>query len=167
MKKIILGLLVLTVNVAISQNMAYIETDKIINKMPEYNQAIEEIDSVVEAWRSEVDKKFAHVEDLYQEYVKAEMLLSGEDKKQKQDEIFEAEKQAKEYREQKFGREGELSKIEDSKLTPIRNAILVTATKIGKEKNYDYVFEKSSESGWIYTNPEHNLTDAVLEKFGL
>ncbi|MEZ5198653.1 MAG: OmpH family outer membrane protein [Bacteroidales bacterium] len=167
MKRIILGLLVLSFNASIAQSLAYIETDKIVEKMPEYELATNEIDSLVNVWRTEVDKKFATVEDLYQEYVKAELLLTNEIKKEKQEEIIEAEKVAKEYREQKFGREGELSKIEESKLKPIREKILETAAKVGKDKNYDYVFEKTTESGWIYTNPDHDLTGAVLSELGL
>lgn len=167
MKKIILGLLVLTFNAAIAQNIAYIETNKIIDKMPDYEQATKEIDSLADAWKIDVDSKFTYVEDLYQEYVKAEALLSEDVKREKQEEIFEAERIAKEFREQKFGREGDLSKLEESKLQPLRDKILETATKIGKEKNYDYIFEKASESNWIYTNPEHDLTEAVIAELGL
>lgn len=167
MKKIVLGILVLAFQIGIAQNIAYIETEKIIEKMPEYKQASDEIDAQIKLWEDEVEAKFKKVEDLYQDYVKNETLFPDDVKQEKQQEIIDVEKQAKDFREQKFGREGELEKLQESKLKSFQDTILQTAERIAKEKNYDYVFEKSSESNWIYTNPKHNLTELVISELGL
>jgi len=167
MKKIALGILVLAFQIGIAQNIAYIETEKIIEKIPEYQQASDEIEAQIKLWEDEVETKFKKVEDLYQDYVKNETLYPDEIKQEKQQEIIDAEKQAKEFREQKFGREGELQQLQESKLKSFQDTILQTAERIAKEKNYDYIFEKSSESNWIYTNPKHNLTELVIAELGL
>lgn len=167
MKKIVLGILVLAFQIGTAQNIAYIETEKIIEKMSEYKQASEEIDAQIKLWEDEVEAKFKKVEDLYQDYVKNETLFPDDVKQEKQQEIIDAEKQAKEFREQKFGKEGELQQLQESKLKSLQDTILQTAEKIGKEKNYDYIFEKSPESNWIYTNPKHNLTELVISELGL
>ncbi|MCD4731927.1 MAG: OmpH family outer membrane protein [Bacteroidales bacterium] len=167
MKTIVLGILVLTLQIGIAQNIAYIETEKIIEKMPAYQQASAEIEAQIKLWEEEVEAKFKKVEDMYQDYVKNETLFPDDIKQEKQQEIIDTEKQAKEFREQKFGREGELEKLQESKLKSFQDTILQTAERIGKEKNYDYVFEKSSESNWIYTNPKHDLTELVIAELGL
>jgi outer membrane protein len=167
MKKIVLGILVLAFQIGIAQNIAYIETKKIIEKMPEYKQASDEIDAQIKLWEDEVEAKFKKVEDLYQDYVKNETLFPDDVKQEKQQEIIDAENQAKEFREQKFGKEGELQQLQESKLKSLQDTILQTAEKIGKEKNYDYIFEKSPESNWIYTNPKHDLTELVIAELGL
>lgn len=167
MKKIALGILVLAFQIGIAQNIAYIETEKIIEKIPEYQQASDEIEAQIKLWEDEVETKFKKVEDLYQDYVKNETLYPDEIKQEKQQEIIDAEKQAKEFREQKFGREGELQQLQESKLKSFQDTILQTAERIAKEKKYDYIFEKSSESNWIYTNPKHNLTELVIAELGL
>jgi outer membrane protein len=167
MKKIIFGLLLLTFQMGIAQQIAYIETEKIIEKMPEYKVVTDEIDAQIKIWEAEVEAKFKKVEDLYQDYVKNESLFPDDVKQEKQQEIFDAENLAKEYREEKFGREGELQALQNSKLKPLQDSILQTAEKIGKENNYDYIFNKTAESNWIYTNPDHNLTDLVIAELGL
>ena len=167
MKTIVLGILVLTLQIGIAQNIAYIETEKIIEKMPAYQQASAEIEAQIKLWEEEVEAKFKKVEDMYQDYVKNETLFPDDIKQEKQQEIIDTEKQAKEFREQKFGREGELEKLQESKLKSFQDTILQTAERIGKEKNYDYIFEKSSESNWIYTNPKHDLTELVIAELGL
>lgn len=167
MKTIVLGILVIAFQIGLAQNIAYIETEKIIEKMPAYQQATAEIDSQIELWEGEVEAKFTKVEDLYQDYVKNESLFPDDVKQEKQQEIIDSEKQAKEFRDQKFGQDGELEKLQMSKLSSLQDSILNTAQRIGIEKSYDYIFEKSPDTKWIYTNPKHNLTELVIAELGL
>jgi outer membrane protein len=167
MKKILVALLVMAFNAGIAQRLAYIEIEKIINKMPEYTRANEIIDAQITQWESEVESKFEAVENLYQEYVKNEMLYSADVKSQKQEEIFEAERQAKDFREKKFGKEGELSKLKEQQLKPLQDNIFKAAEKVALANNYDYVFDKPAESNWVYIKPEHNITDKVIAELGI
>jgi outer membrane protein len=167
MKKVVLALLVLSFNAGFAQRLAYIEIEKIINQMPEYKKANETIEAQITQWESEVESKFENVESLYQEYVKNERQFSDDIKLQKQEEIMEAEKQAKEFREQKFGKEGELTLLKEQQIKPLQDNIFKVAEKVAIANNYDYVFDKSPESNWIYVKPEHNITDKVITELGV
>ncbi|MCD4665591.1 MAG: OmpH family outer membrane protein [Bacteroidales bacterium] len=169
MKKTVLSIMTLLILTAsgISQRVAYIETDKILEEMPEYKSANEQIDAKIEQWEAEVEAKFKEVEQLYNKYVSEEALYSDDIKKQKQDEIFEVEKTAKEFKDQKFGYDGELNQLQELKLKPLYDRINEAAENIAKENNFDYVFNKSVESNWIYLNEEYNITDLVKSKLGL
>lgn len=167
MKTIVLGILVFAFQIGLAQNLAYIETDRIIEKMPAYQQASDEIEAQINVWEGEVEAKFKKVEDMYEDYVQNESIFPDEIKKEKQDEIIESEKQAKAYREEIFGEDGELQVLQASKLKLLQDSILNTAQRIGIEKSYDYIFEKSPETNWIYTNPEHDLTELVITALGL
>ena len=166
MKKVILGLLVISFHVGIAQHIAYIETDKILEEMQQFKRANEEIDALVKQWETELDAKFKEVKQLYNDYVNNEVMYSEDVKKQKQGEIFEAERKAKELKEQRFGRDGELLKLQQEKIKPLQDSIFEAATKVAKANNYDYVFEKSPETSWIYTNPEYNITEQVKIELG-
>lgn len=167
MKNIILGLLVIAFQFGVAQQMAYIESEKIIDEMPEYQNATTELEQQIKEWETEVEEKFEAVENKYQDYVKNESMFSDDIKQQKQDEIFALERQAKDYREEKFGTDGELQKLQDSKLKPLQDKVMSAAQKVAKENNYDYVFDKMAESNWVWTNPKHNLTDLVIAELGL
>jgi len=167
MKNIILGILLVAFQVGVAQKLAYIESEKIIDKMPEHTKASQEIEKQIEVWEAVVEEKFKAVETLYQDYVKNESLMTDDVKLQKQEEIFQAEQQAKDYREEKFGSDGELEELQELKLKPLQDRILQTAKKVAEGSNYDYVFDKLPESNWVWTNPEHNLTDLVISELGL
>jgi len=167
MKNIILGLLLIAFQVGVAQQMAYIESEKIIDKMPEYQNATQEIEQQIKEWETAVEEKFEIVENKYQDYVKNESMLSDDLKMQKQEEIFELERQAKDYREEKFGTDGELQKLQDSKLKPLQERVMNAAQIVAKENNFDYVFDKMPESNWVWTNPELDLTEKVIAELSL
>jgi len=167
MKKIILILFVLGVQVGFAQKIAYIEMDNILDKMPEFQKASDEVDQQAKQWQSELDTKFESIESMYQEYVKNESTLSDQMKQQKQETIFQAEKQANDFKEEKFGQEGEIMTLQDEKFKPVYDKVFASAEKVAREKGYDYVFDKSQDAAWVYTNPEMNITEAVLSDLGL
>ncbi len=167
MKKVLIALLVLSFNAGFAQRLAYIEIEKIIGQMPEFKRANEIIDAQITQWESDVESKFANVENLYQEYVKNEMLFSSDVKLQKQEEIFEAEREAKAFREEKFGKEGELSKLKEQQIKPLQENIYNAAVKVALANNYEYVFDKTAESNWVYVKPDHDITNKVLEELGI
>ena len=167
MKKVLLFFMFIGIQSVFAQKIAYIEVDKILDKMPAFEQANNEIDTQIKSWNDEIDQKFEKIEELYQNYVLNESQMTDDQKKQKQDEIFNAEAEANEYKESKFGNEGDLLKLQEQKLKPIYDQIYDKTEEIAAQKGYDYVFEKSSESSWIYTNPALNITNDVIKGLGL
>ncbi len=167
MKKILLILMVLGFQVGFAQKIAYIEVDKILDKMPAFTKANEEIDAQVSQWEKELDARFQSIDELYQAYVLNESKMTDEQKKQKQDEIFDAEQKANEYKESRFGADGDLMKLQEQKLKPIYDQVYAMTEQVAAEKGYDYVFEKTAESSWIYTNPALNITEEVIKGMNL
>ncbi len=72
------------------------------------------------------------------------MIYTEDVKQQKQEEIVQSEKQAKEFREQKFGKEGEITKLKEQKIKPLQDNIFKAAEKVALANGYDYVFDKSA-----------------------
>jgi outer membrane protein len=167
MRMLTLITLLVVFQVGFGQKIGYIELDQILSKMESFKKAGEEINETASLWESEIETKFQQVEDLYQNYVMNESQMNDQQKKEKQNQIFQAEKQANEFKESKFGQQGELLALQEEKLKPIYDSIFDITEKIARKKEMDYVFEKSAESAWIYTNPALNLTGEVIEALGI
>ena len=90
-----------------------------MNKMEEYKEAQKEIDRFSAEWQSKLEEMYAEVERLYTEYTAIEVLLEEDDKEAKQAEIFAKEREAKEYREEKFGYNGALFRLQEAKNPPL------------------------------------------------
>jgi Skp family chaperone for outer membrane proteins len=162
-----LAILVLGVQVAVAQKIAYIETALILEKMPAYEEAGQLIDAQMDTWEAELDGKFQAIESMYQEYVNNEPTLDNEMKRQKQEAIFKAESEANTFKEEKFGMDGDLSKLQEEKFGPLYDQVYAAAEKVATENGYDYVFDLSADNSWIYTNQAHNLTEKVIAELKL
>jgi outer membrane protein len=168
MKKIAFVLILLMGGLAAqAQKVAYVDIKKILNSMDEYKAAKAEVDQLSAKWQKELEAKYASIEKLYSELAAEEVLLPEDIKKQRKDAIFEAERQAKEYKKEKFGYDGELYKVQDQKIQPIQDRIYEAVEKMALEKKLDIIFDKSANSGMIYTNALFDRTEDVMGRLGI
>lgn len=169
MKKLFtLAVIVLSaLSIANAQKVGYVDSEMIMDKIPEYKEAQEDIERISERWQKELEAKYQEIEDLYSEYQAREVLLSEDVKKEKQEEIFQAERDAKEYREKKFGYSGELFSMQESKVKPIQDKVFKAVETIAKRKRVDMVFDKSGETNWLYTNAVYDLSQEVMDELGI
>lgn len=163
---VIIALLAL-VQLGYSQKFGYVDTEKIMSKIPDYKAAQDQINSVSQKWQTELEAKFEEIEKMYRAYQETEVLMPKEVREEKQEEIFEAEREAKEYRESKFGYNGELFQLQDSKIQPIQDKVFTAVEGVAKRKRVDMIFDKASgDVTWLYTNAVYDYTDLVLKELG-
>ena len=97
----------------------------------------------------------------------AQMGLTREQAKVKrEEEIVAKEKAVQELKRGYFGPEGELYKKRQSLMKPIQDEIYTAVQELSKEKDLQFVFDKSSDASIIFTSPKIDISDAVLQKLG-
>ncbi|MCI4666979.1 MAG: OmpH family outer membrane protein [Bacteroidia bacterium] len=161
------SLLAFSVSFGQSQKIGYVDTEAILEKIPQYGVAQQEIERITEQWQKDLEKQYSEIETLYANYQAQEVLLSEDVKRQRQDEIFKAEREAKEYREKKFGYNGELFQLQEAKVKPIQEKVFKAVEAIAERKRFSYIFDKAGEVTWLYVNPNYDLTEEVLEELGI
>lgn len=165
-----LGILLLLVGLGIgvqAQKFGYVDTKMILSQMEEYQSVQSEIDGLSQKWQKELEEMHANIEKMYDDYRAEEVLLTEDVKKQRQEDIFEAERQAKEYKKQKFGYDGELYKVQDEKVKPIQDKVFEAVEAVAKERKLDFIIDKSANTGLLYTNAAFDRTDDVFMKLGV
>lgn len=169
MRTIVTTLLIafLAFNFSNAQKFGYVDTDDILKQMPAYKAAQEEIEQISKTWQSDLEKMYKEIEQKYKEYQAEEVLLPDDIKKQRQESIFELERKAKEYKKSKFGYDGELYKLQDDKIKPIQDQVYSAVNLLCKEKKLDFIFDKTANSGIIYSNPLYDRTGDVKNRLGL
>ena len=169
MKKfLILALfLVGTLTAAQAQKIGYVDTEYILEQMEEYSAAQAEVEQISKKWQEELEKMYEGIEQMYRDYQAEEVLLAEDVKKQRQEAIFQAERKAKEYKQEKFGYDGELYTVQDQKIKPLQDKVYQAIEEVAKERKLDIMYDKSGNSGMLYTNAILDRTDEVMKKLGL
>lgn len=166
-KKVIMVLLLIaSTSMAYSQKFAYVDTEYILDNIPEYKEAQQELDKLSIEWQKQLERRYSEIDKMYKNYQAEQILLTEEMKTKREDEIIKKEKAAKEYQKSKFGVNGELFQKRKEFVKPIQDKVYKAISALANSKSLGVVFDKSSALTMLYTNSKYNISDAVLKKLG-
>jgi outer membrane protein len=163
---IILAGLLLPLGMAVAQKYAFVDTEYILNNIPTYKAAQEQLDKFSADWQKEVEAKYTDIEKMYKDYQAERVLLSEDMRRQREEAIVNKEKEAKELQKTYFGQDGALFKKRQELIQPIQDDIYKAIKDLATENGYAVIFDTSSGPSMIYTNPRYDVSDEVLQKLG-
>ena len=167
MKKIALfAAIILMASLSFGQRFAYIDSDYIMDNIPEYKAAEQELEQISVEWQREIEQQFSDIDRLYREYQAEAPLLPEEMRRQREESIIQREKQAKELQMKRFGREGDLFKKRQELIKPIQDKVYEAIEEIATRGNYAVIFDKSGGLTMIFTDVRYDLSDEVLQRLG-
>ncbi len=149
-----------------AQKFAYIDSEFILENIPEYSDAKNEIDDLSMQWQKEIETKFAEIEQLYKNFRAEAVLLPENIKTKREEEIINKEKEAKDLQRQRFGSDGELFKRRQELIRPIQEKIYSAIESIAASDNYAIIFDKAGSVSMMYSNPRYDISEEVLDKLG-
>jgi outer membrane protein len=168
MKRICLTLLAIVAFVTFSfaQKYAFVDTEYILENIPAYSAAQEQLDQLSQQYQKEVEAMQAEMEQMYTDFRAESVLLSDDMKRKREDVIVSKEKEYRNLQQKYFGREGELFKKRQGLVKPIQDDIYNAIKELASGGNYAVIFDKAGSLSMLYTDPRYNLSDQVLEKMG-
>jgi|TARA_B110000438_G_C15790478_1_gene640450 outer membrane protein len=162
---ILVSFLLLSVG-SYAQKFAYVDTDYILNNIPEFNQAQDKLDEISKQWQAEVEGIYAEVDKMYRDYQTQEVLLTDEMKKKREGAIIAKEKSAKDLQKKRFGPEGDLYGKRQELIRPIQDKIYDAIQQLAANSKYAVIFDSSSDLIMLYSNPNLDKSDKILENMG-
>ena len=163
---LLLFLTVISIN-SYSQKFGYVNSEFILNSMPEYKEALSEIENLSKAWEKEVSEMYIDVEKKEVILKNEEILLTKEMYEEKRIELDEEWNEVRSYQQKVFGFEGLYFLKKKELIQPIQDILFESVERVAKKNRLQIIFDKSSEPVLLYTNPIHDYTDYVLEDLGL
>lgn len=166
-KTILLFILLLVTSLgAQAQKFALIDMEYILEKIPAYAQANQQLEQLSKQRQAEVEKATQEAKNLYDSYQKALKTLSDAQRTQREEAIIQKEKTAAELRRSYFGPEGELAKKRNELMQPIEDRIYEAVKKIATARGYAAVIDRASASSLIFASPDIDISNEVLSIVG-
>jgi outer membrane protein len=147
-----------------AQKVAYVDMDKIMSSIPDYELAQRQLEELSETWRQEIAKEYGKVETMYKDFQAREVLMSDEMRKQKEEEIVKKEKEVREMQKQKFGPNGELFQKRKALIQPIQEKVYKAIEKYAKERRFDFILTAPDGNTVIYAKSDKDVTDDVIKR---
>ncbi|MDR3328212.1 MAG: OmpH family outer membrane protein [Prevotellaceae bacterium] len=149
-----------------AQKFALIDMDYILNAIPAYEAANDQLSQLSNKWQKEVEAMLTEVQTMYKNYQTEVVFLSAEMKKQREDAIIDKEREANELKRRYFGPEGELFKKREALIKPIQDEIYNAIQELSNTKKYELILDKKSSTGIIFAAPKLDISDEVLTQLG-
>ncbi|MCI6917868.1 OmpH family outer membrane protein [bacterium] len=146
-----------------AQKIGFLDTEKILASIPEYNSAKSQLESLEKGYRTKVENEFAAIEKLYNAYQANKGTMSQVVRAQKENEIISKEEAAKKLQESYFGENGIMQKKSQELLSPIKERVQAAIERVAKSGGYMMIVDIASQSGVVYTNSQYDLSQEVIK----
>ena len=147
------------------QKIGYVNSAKILQELPEAQEAQKKLDSLGKSWQAELDKMSRELQQKYEEFQKKEALLSEQAKRDQREELVVHEQKGIQFRQQKFGADGELAVATDSLLSPIKKKVMKVIEQVAKEEKLQFIFDRNDQIlVLLYGDPAFDYTFKVIDK---
>ena len=160
------GLMTANAQIGGGQKIVYVDSEYIMENIPEYGDAQEELNALSAKWQKEVKAVYDKVSEMYSKYQTEMLLLSEDQKRAREQAIVDKEQEAKNLQMQYFGSEGQLYQKRTELIQPIQEKVYTAMKEVAQNKNYAFIFDLASGTSVLYANDKNDVSDDVLDQLG-
>ena len=146
--------------------IAYVDMEYILENVEEYRVASEQLDTKVQKWKLEIEQQKSKVDQMREDLMAEKVLLTDELISEREEEIDILEKEMLKYQQARFGPQGDLVLQKRQLIQPIQDQVFNEVQKIGANRRYDFIFDKSADVVMLYSEKRHDISEMVLREIG-
>jgi len=161
---LLFALLLNSTNLFAQLQIGYVNSDAIIQNLPDAQDAQKKIDAQIQEWNDEIKKMERDLSEKTKDFEKRKLVMSDTKKAETEKELEKLAQNIDKFRQNKFGYKGELYKKQEEIMKPIQNKIFTAIQEVAEEEDLDFVFDKSGDIMFLYAKEEYDITDKVLQK---
>ena len=144
--------------------IGYIDMEYILEKVPDYADAINQLEQKAQKWKQEIEVKKTEINKLKENLKTERVLLTKELIEEREEEIAYLEKELLEYQEKRFGPKGDLIIQKSVLVKPIQDQIFTIVQDVAEQRKYDFIFDKSSDLTMLFAAQKYDISDYVVKK---
>ena len=146
-----------------SERIGIIDMEYILSKMEDYTAASQQLEEKIEQWKKEIDLKSKFINNLSDSLEIERPLLTKDLVEDRESEIEFETKQMNDYKEKRFGVNGDWVAQELLLIKPIQDQVLNVVQSIAKQKKFDKIFDQSADAIVLYSEKKYDISDLVLK----
>lgn len=144
--------------------VGFIDMEYILEKVPNYAEAKNQLDLKAQKWKQEIEEKKIEINKLKENLKTETPLLTKELIEERQDEIQYLETVLLDYQQSRFGPKGDLIIQKTTLVKPIQDQVFSIVQDIAAKKNYDFIFDKSSDMSMLFAAKQFDISEQVIRQ---
>ncbi len=144
--------------------IGYIDSDTIMDNYPDVQDVRQKLDAMIRDWQTELRNLETEFKKKKDDFDKRNLIMTDLTRSEAERELDDLERKISDFRDKKFGPNGELFQKQNELMKPLQNKIFNVIQEIAADENFDFVFDRSGDIIFLYAKPEYDLTAKVLEQ---
>lgn len=145
-----------------SPKIGYIDMEYILQNVSSYNEAQNQLEQKAQKWKQEIETKKNEIQKLVDALKIEKPLLTKELIEERETEIKFLEKELIDFQQKRFGANGDLIQQKLVLAKPIQDQVFTTVQDIAEAKQFDFIFDKSSDLTMLFAAKRFDISDQVL-----
>ena len=145
-----------------STKIGFIDMEYILQNVSNYKEAQNQLEQKAQKWKLEIEEKKNEINNLSEALKTEKPLLTKELIEERETEIKFFEKELVEFQQKKFGANGDLIQQKLVLTKPIQDQVFATVQDIAEAKQYDFIFDKSSDLTMLFAAKRFDISEQVL-----
>ncbi|MFY8159833.1 MAG: OmpH family outer membrane protein [Candidatus Kapaibacteriota bacterium] len=152
-------------NVSFAQNLkiGVVDVALVVESMPEAAQGEKYIKEVSTKYQDTLLQMQKNLEEKVAQYRKQQAMMPKDQQTKTEEELQGQNQQLVGYQQSKFSQGGELSRIRESILTPLREKVIAAIKEVAKTEKMNFIFEKTNGSV-LHSDDKFDITFSVIDK---
>ncbi|MFT4610762.1 MAG: Skp family chaperone for outer membrane protein [Glaciecola sp.] len=142
--------------------IGYIDTEYILENIPEYQEANTQLERKVQQWKIEIEKRLATIDSKKKQLNSESVLLTKGLYEERLEDISFEEAEILDYQQKRFGPNGDLMIQKKQLIQPIQDQIFAAVQEIAGGKKYDFIFDKSADVVMLYSAERFDLSELII-----
>ena len=142
--------------------VGYINMDYILSNIEDFEVANKEFEYKIDQWKNEILKKETEIKTKTEELEFEKDLIPNQIYLKRSKELEYDFKELDNYRNKRFGPEGDWLIQEKILIQPIQDEVLAIVQKIADKNKFDFIFDKSSAVIMLYSEKKYDISELVL-----
>ena len=144
-------------------SIGYVDSEYILNEIPEYAEAQEKLNKMSAKWQAEIEGLYADIKKKRNALAEEAILLPEDVRKKREAKIKELETDAMKVQRQHFGVKGDLFEKRQELIKPIQESVFEAIQTVAKQRKFSFVFDKANQSNLLYAKPNLDISERVLK----
>ncbi|WP_042722094.1 OmpH family outer membrane protein [Flavobacterium sp. B17] len=145
-----------------AQKVGVVDTDYILNKMPQYKEAEARLNAQIDTWESELQNLQSEYERKRSAFESEKVLLIGDQLKLREKEVMDLDKNIKTTTSLRFGATGEIKKLRTNLVQPFQDQIWGAIKTMAEKNGIGVVIDKTSNNV-LFLQKRFDYSDKVLD----
>ncbi len=142
--------------------IGYIDMEYILESVPEYQEALTQLDGKVQRWRRDIENQQKEIDQLKLNLSNERVLLTNELIEEREEDIKIKEDALFKYQQDRFGPNGDLMIQKRQLVQPVQDQVFNAVQEIAGNRQYDFIFDKSADVVMLYAAERNDISDQVV-----